>query len=129
MKDIYTGNTINEAQTTNQRGWFIGHFMIDRLPKTREVEVKWGMHPANDEKTSCGVNTTATTLSILIEGLFVLNFPDLGHCVQLEKQGDYVIWMPGVAHTWKALKPSTILTVRWPSISDDQTHISSTASY
>lgn len=125
MKDIYIGNTFDEGKANERRGWFIGHFMPEGLPQTRDVEVKWGTHPAHDEKTSCGVNATATTLSLLIEGQFVLKFPELDCCVQLEKQGDYVIWAPGVAHTWKALKPSTILTVRWPSIADDQTHVSS----
>jgi quercetin dioxygenase-like cupin family protein len=36
--------------------------------------------------------------------------------VLLERQGDYVVWGPGVDHSWRAEEESVVLTVRWPSV-------------
>jgi quercetin dioxygenase-like cupin family protein len=35
--------------------------------------------------------------------------------VTLATQGDYLMWGPGIDHTWHAEENSTVLTVRWPS--------------
>lgn len=37
--------------------------------------------------------------------------------VLLERQGNYLVWGPGIDHTWHALEESIVLTVRWPSLS------------
>ncbi len=115
---LMTGNAGSESQLNSRRGWFIGEFMPSEsgLKKTDDVEVKWGIHPKNDERIIEGINPEATSLSILINGLFVLDFPHLKQTIQLQKTGDYALWSPGVSHTWKALEDSVILTVRWPSI-------------
>jgi len=31
----------------------------------------------------------------------------------LEHPGDFAIWGEGLEHRWRALEPSTVLTVRW----------------
>jgi quercetin dioxygenase-like cupin family protein len=33
----------------------------------------------------------------------------------LENPGDYIVWGPGIEHTWQAEEDSTMLTIRWPS--------------
>ena len=33
----------------------------------------------------------------------------------LDTPGDYVVWGPGIDHTWIAEADSTMLTIRWPS--------------
>ena len=39
-----------------------------------------------------------------------------GRDVVLAERGDYVVWGPGVDHSWCAEEESVVLTVRWPSI-------------
>lgn len=114
---VMIGNAVDDTKLDSRRGWFIGQFIPPEsgLKHTSEIEVKWGIHSANDERTSEGVNAEATSLSILISGLFILDFPHLQQTIQLRRTGDYAIWAPGVSHTWKALENSTILTVRWQS--------------
>jgi quercetin dioxygenase-like cupin family protein len=96
-------------------GWFVGHFITPNTnPRsTTDVEVKWTVHKAGDVRKDWAMNTEATTLSILIQGRFRLEFLD--QKVVLSSEGDYVIWSPGVSHCWCAELESTILTVRWPS--------------
>ncbi len=115
---IATGNAEREALNHDRRGWFVGQFMSSKssIRKTEGVEVKWGVHKENEERATEGINSEATSLSILINGLFILYFPHLQQTVRLQKVGDYVIWTPGVSHTWKAIKDSVVLTVRWPSV-------------
>ncbi|GAA2918135.1 hypothetical protein GCM10011428_37800 [Streptomyces violaceus] len=36
--------------------------------------------------------------------------------VTLEKQGDYMVWGPGIDHSWQAEDDSVVVTVRWPSV-------------
>ena len=39
--------------------------------------------------------------------------------VLLEREGDYALWPPGVAHDWLAEEASVVVTVRWPSLPGD----------
>jgi hypothetical protein len=41
---------------------------------------------------------------------------NVGWSTTLEKEGDYVVWGPGIDHCWQAEKDSIVITVRWPSI-------------
>lgn len=101
-----------------RRGWFIGHFMQSAdLRSTDLVEVKWGSHTAGEQRSQWSFNEEATTVSILIKGCFRLEFPDQTYT--LRQEGDYVIWAPGTPHTWVAEADSTVLTVRYPSKSND----------
>jgi hypothetical protein len=119
---VVTGNATDEHSET---GWFIGHFISPAygLRCTRDVEVKWGEHRSNDKKAMLAANETATTLTLLVRGLFVVEFPSLDISVRLEQPGDYVIFAPKVAHGWTALEDSVILTIRWPSVAGDQKQI------
>ena len=101
------------------RGWLVGHFAgaPDAPTRTEAVEVKWGVHPAGERRATAAVNARATTLSILVRGRFRLRFPD--RVVVLEREGDYALWEPGVAHDWLAEEESVVVTVRWPSVPND----------
>lgn len=102
-----------------RRGWFVGHFAGEPGTPNRSeaVEVKWGVHRAGERRSTPAVNATATTLSVLVRGRFRLRFPD--RVVVLEREGDYALWAPGVAHDWLAEEESLVLTVRWPSRPED----------
>lgn len=98
------------------RGWFVGSF-LDRSAGpglTDQVEVKWGRHEAGEQRPGVADSGGSSSLTILVSGRFELLFPgeDPGRTV-LEHQGDFALYGPGVPHTWRALEPSVILTVRW----------------
>ncbi|MBC6435384.1 signal peptidase I [Nostoc sp. HG1] len=113
---VIFGNAI--ADGVNQHGWFIGHFIDENSARcTSEVEVKWGVHTAGDQRSQWSINHTATTLSILVHGRFRLYFPD--HEILLAHEGDYALWLPEVAHNWVAEADSAVITVRLPSTSGD----------
>jgi hypothetical protein len=118
---IEQGNAADERRA-GARGWFIGHFIeslqnehAGSLRTSDEVEVKWGEHEPGEARRGPSVERAATTLTLLIGGRFRLTFPDLGREVLLERPADYVLFGPGIRHTWTALAPCTVVTVRWPS--------------
>lgn len=118
---VVFGNAQVEGE--NRWGWFLGHFVTptDDPRSTPILEVKWGVHKAGDGRTQWATNIAATTVSILIKGRFRLKFPEQD--VLLSHEGDYVLWSPGVPHSWSAEEDSTIVTVRWPSMSGDSVAI------
>ncbi|AFZ23193.1 hypothetical protein Cylst_0867 [Cylindrospermum stagnale PCC 7417] len=117
MTKVIFGNAAIEGK--NRWGWFIGHFInpVDDPRSTEVLEVKWGIHKAGESRNNWAVNNEATTLSILINGRFCLQFED--RKIILNREADYVLWCSGVPHCWVAESDCTILTVRWPSKSGD----------
>jgi hypothetical protein len=118
---VVFGNASVEG--ANRWGWFLGHFITptDDPRSTPLLEVKWGVHKAGDGRNQWATNVEATTLSILINGRFRLQFPDQEFV--LSREGDYVLWCPGVPHYWSAEEDSTVVTVRWPSKPEDSREI------
>jgi hypothetical protein len=116
------GNAATDSQAF--RGWLLGHFIPKDLGcrATDDVEVKWGVHAPGEGQDEWSVNRTATTISILLRGKDRIIFPE-GEIV-LEREGDYAIWGPGVPHRWRAVDHCVVMTVRWPSVSDDSFTIS-----
>jgi hypothetical protein len=113
------GNASEKNNQYKRRGWFIGHFIesSQALCSTKDIEIKWGVHKAGEARTEPGENELATTLTLLISGTFIVQF--LGNepykPVTLKESGAYVLYPPGITHTWKALTDCVVLTVRWPS--------------
>jgi len=107
------GNVGDEA--AEHRGWFIGHFMPgDSIQHSTDVEVKWGQHPAGEQRENWHDTEARTTVLLLIEGRFRIDLSVGSHV--LAKLGDYAMWGPGVGHSWQAEADSIVLTIRWPSI-------------
>ncbi|WP_030450203.1 hypothetical protein [Herbidospora cretacea] len=110
---VYVGNA--NADALLDRGWLLGHFRPDGDARhSDEVEVKWGVHPAGEERAQWVRGESRTAMIVLISGRFRMELPD--RSVVLEKQGDYLVWGQGVDHSWVAEEESVVLTVRWPSI-------------
>ncbi len=111
---VIVGNADDDGPA--HRGWLVGHFAgrPDAPTRTEAVEVKWGVHPAGERRVVAAVNATATSLSLLVRGRFRLGFPDRD--IVLEREGDYALWPPGVAHDWLAEEDSVVVTIRWPSL-------------
>ena len=109
----YTGNAGEDAGA--HRGWLLGHFIDPptSVKNTRAVEVKWGVHPAGEARPQWATDDQ-TTLVLLVSGNFLVQLPDAE--VPLRRQGDYLVWGPGTAHTWRAVADSIVVTVRWPSL-------------
>ncbi len=114
----YKGNAHNEGKKAERPGWFIGSFLDTpyNLCQTSDVEIKWGIHTAGDSRTEQGTSDFASTLTLLINGKFVIKFPKTGKQIELTDSGDFTLYPPGVSHTWEAIENCLVLTVRWPSI-------------
>ena len=108
-----SGNAAEDTRET--RGWLLGHFIdpSQGVRSTKDVEVKWGLHPAGDKRADWSADDQRTTLVLLVEGNFRLDHTE--GSVTLAKQGDYALWGPGVDHSWEALSDSVVITVRWRS--------------
>jgi quercetin dioxygenase-like cupin family protein len=108
-----SGNAAEDGRET--RGWILGHF-IDPSKGVRsgkDVEVKWGIHPAGEKRSEWTAYDRRTTLVLLVEGNFRVDLTEAS--VILGKRGDYAAWGPGTGHSWEALSDSVVVTVRWPS--------------
>lgn len=113
MSDWTSGNAAEDGQAT--RGWLVGHFIdpSEGVRSSKDVEVKWGIHPAGDKRPEWTADDQRTTLVLLIEGHFRVDVNDGSKT--MERAGDYIMWGPGVDHSWEALADSVVMTVRWPS--------------
>ena len=112
--NFHVGNA--GADGADHRGWIIGHFLgdDDGIRASKDVEVKWGIHPAGDQRATWQENEHRTTVLLLIEGRFRINL-SLDSFL-LQHPGDYAIWGPGIGHSWNAEDDSVVLTIRWPSV-------------
>lgn len=107
------GNATEDASAT--RGWLVGHFIdpSQGVRSTGDLEVKWAHHPVGDKRPEWTSDDQRTTLVLLVEGNFRVDLTDGGKV--LACQGDYIMWGPGIDHSWEALADSVVVTVRWPS--------------
>jgi quercetin dioxygenase-like cupin family protein len=111
----HRGNAAEDGRET--RGWLLGHFIdpSEGVRSTKDVEVKWGIHPAGEKRTEWTSDDQRTTLLFLVQGHFRVNLTE-GN-VTMTQQGDYAVWGPGIDHSWEAISDSVVITVRWPSSS------------
>jgi hypothetical protein len=110
-EEIFAGNVTTDAAA---RGWLLGHFMAPGDPRHSDaVEIKWGVHPAGDQRPGWVTDDPRSILSVLISGRFRVDLPD--RSVTLAKQGDYIVFR-GLDHTWEAEEESVVVSVRWPSL-------------
>jgi quercetin dioxygenase-like cupin family protein len=99
-----------------RRGWFVGHFTDPgdvRLSK--DVEIKWGRHPAGEQREAWHDDESRTTVLLLVKGRFRIDLSVGSHV--LANEGDYAMWGPGIGHAWRAEEDSVVVTIRWPSLS------------
>lgn len=109
-----SGNAYNASKDT--RGWFLGHFMPgeDSPLRTQDVELKWYTHAKGETRHEWAPGNPVKTLNILIRGRFILLFPDRE--VELQEEGDFVLFGPDTPHSFRSEEESLVLTVRWPSV-------------
>jgi hypothetical protein len=124
MPTWHKGNAGEDANL--YRGWLVGHFVddTDDVRHSKDVEVKWGIHPAGDERTEWSAGVHDRTILILVSGRWRLDLAVDGQhdnptTILLDTPGDYVIWDHGVDHHWRAEEASVMITVRWPSLQQD----------
>lgn len=109
----HVGNARTDG--SDYRGWFVGHFMqVGDVRLSNDVELKWGVHHAGEERDAWHDIEHRTTVLLLIRGRFRINL-EVGTFV-LEKKGDYAMWGPSIGHSWRAEVDSEVITIRWPSI-------------
>jgi hypothetical protein len=110
----FSGNVGTVSKDT--RGWFLGHFMpgADNPLRSSDLELKWYTHAKGETRSEWAPGNPVKTLNILIRGHFVLLFPDRE--VSLENEGDFVLFGPGVPHSFRSMQESLVFTARWPSM-------------
>lgn len=109
---VYTGSA--PADAAGNRGWLLGHFMPPGdLRHSGDVEIKWGIHPAGEQRAQWVTADPRTAAILLVSGRFRIDLPDRG--VLLARPGDYVVFR-GAGHSWLAEEESVVVTVRWPSV-------------
>jgi hypothetical protein len=75
---------------TERRGWLVGAFMdADDIRMSKDVEIKWGVHPAGDRREAWFDHEDRTTVLMLVSGRFRIDL-SVGTAI-LEEQGDYAI--------------------------------------
>jgi hypothetical protein len=113
MDKWHVGNALTDGGP--RRGWLVGHFIEDRddIRSTDDVEIKWGIHSAGDQRAEWTSDEYRTTVLLLVRGRFHLDLP--GESIVLADEGDYVMWGARVDHSWRAEANSVVITVRWPS--------------
>lgn len=109
----HAGNADEDGRDT--RGWLLGHFIdpAEGVRSSKDVEVKWAVHPAGDKRPAWTADDQRTTLLMLIQGDFRVDLTE--GSITLGRQGDYAVWGPGIDHSWQAISDSVVVTVRWPS--------------
>jgi quercetin dioxygenase-like cupin family protein len=97
------------------RGWILGHFVRpeEHPLHSQDVEVKWTTHAAGETRPEWSPAAPVRTLNLLIRGRFAVLFP--GEEVVLEREGDFVVFGPGIAHSFRAIEESLVMAIRWPS--------------
>ena len=75
--------------------------------------VKWATHRAGEQRHEWTADDQRTTFVVLIQGEFRVDLTE-GSKV-LSTQGDYVLWGPGIDHSYEALTDAVVMVVRWPS--------------
>ena len=115
------------AVTDGRQGWFVGHFIpaTTGLPHQSALELKWYQHPRGEQRRGWAQTRTATTVSILVSGAFVTRLKLEGGVreITLSEPGDYIVFGPGVPHSWEALKDSIVISIRFPSVPSDQVEL------
>ena len=109
-----SGNTAVVAK--DYRGWFLGHFVKgeDHPLHSEDVEIKWTTHTKGETRPEWSPPGKVRTLNILIRGgPFSILFP--GEDVRLANEGDFVVFGPDIAHSFRCDEESLVMTVRWPS--------------
>ncbi len=109
--DWSAGNAIEDSSET--RGWFVGDFIdpSQGIRASKGVEVKWAHHPTGDKRPEWSTDDERITLVVLVSGSFHVALTE-GEKV-LNRPGDYMMWGPGMGHTWDAVGDSVVMTVRW----------------
>jgi len=116
---FFSGNALKNGKN----GWFVGQFMPPSagLAQQSAVEVKWGQHPKGERRRGLSLYKTSTTIAILISGRFVtrLIINQFEQQIVLKTPGDYLVFGPGIPHSWEALEDSLVISVRFPSLQSD----------
>ncbi len=127
-QDMKSNYTCGNANRDGKRGWFVGQFVAPELGlrHRHDVEIKWGVHPRGESRPGAWVSyKVATSIVVLIKGEILIRVRDGGEVedVVLAMEGDYIIMPPIIEHLWEALTDCVVLTVRCPSVADDQRQV------
>lgn len=103
---------------------FLRHASSSQVGQLAEgLSLKWFAHDP-DDPSAWGESKPIShgrTLSLLASaGAFELCLRRGGEelVLLLEAPGDFAVWGPGIAHGWRVLKPSLVMTLRWELVDE-----------
>jgi hypothetical protein len=111
--DIFPG--IAGSPDSPTRGWIIGPFMGEGLPKTDDIAVKFETIPEGQVRESTPKEIEVTTMALLAGGKIIFWFEGDKKEYLLEKPGEYLIWSPNRKHKTQALEETVLISIRWPN--------------
>jgi mannose-6-phosphate isomerase-like protein (cupin superfamily) len=123
MDPWYQGNV--DADAGQNRSWLVGHFKDPgELRYDDDVEIKVSHHPAGQAREAWAARETRRTWVMVVAGGFEIDLVEerpggRERTVRLGP-GDYAMWERGVAHRYRAVEDTTMVTVRWPSVTVEE---------
>lgn len=71
---VYVGNA--GADASESRGWLLGYFKPEHDARhSEEVEVKWAIHPKDDQRSQWVASEKRSALLLLVNGRFRVELP------------------------------------------------------
>ncbi len=110
---------LNAFDSKCERGWFLGHFAKIPELKNEDVEAQIVEHETGKEKNRPAFNKRGKTLTMVLSGKMDILFPEEKKTINLNKEGDFVIFSEKIIHSWKCTEKAKVLTIRWPSLPND----------
>ena len=100
----YVGNAVADGQG-DSRGWLIGHFLDGSagVRSSDAVEVKWGIHPAGDNREAWQTGEQRTTALLLVKGRFRIELSNGASC----SSGKGITPSGGQASTTRGMRKRT----------------------
>ena len=75
--------------------------------------MKYSVHKPDEGRHEVAPGAAVSSLAVLLEGCFEVLFPGRAPgMVALSRPGDFVLWVAGVPHSWRAPTAARMLTVR-----------------
>jgi glyoxylate utilization-related uncharacterized protein len=83
----------------------LGHFVDpdEGVRSSKDVGIKWDIHPAGAKRAQWTADDQRTTLVFLVSGKFRIDLTE--GSFTLEHEGGYLAWGPGIDHSWEARLP------------------------
>ena len=108
----HNGNAAEDGR--ERRGWILGHFIdpSEGVRSSKDVEIKWGIHPAGDKRPEWTADDQRTTLVLLVRETSGSTSPKPAS--PWKNKAITPSWGPGIDHSWEAITDRSSLPSAGP---------------